>query len=143
MSFWDKIADAFKDAANAVANAGESVAEKVAAATVSGANLFTTGWQDVFNGNFQQGFTEVGFGMARMVGVPTPGIDGNTFADIVGQAAQWSLQQYSSGGQQVCFTAYVAQVKSNLAAHDIIWTDEFMGPLTAGAQQLSWINMSC
>ncbi|MDP3279767.1 MAG: hypothetical protein Q8M57_01695 [Nitrosomonas sp.] len=144
MSFWDSIGNAFKDAANAVANAGEAVGDKIAAATVSGANLFVGGWKDVFNGNFQQGFFEVGLGMAKCVGIPMPpGISGDTYADIVGQAAQWSLQQYQTSGQPLCFSAYEDEVRQNLSNNHIPWTDSMDGPLRAGATQMSWINMSC
>ena len=143
MSFWDSIGNAFKDAAEAVASAGESIGEKVAAATVAGANLFASGWKDVFSGDFQQGFSEVGFGMAKMAGILPPGIDGDSYANIVAEAAQWSLQRYSTSGQKTCFSDYVNEVKANLARLNIPWTDDMMGPLTAGAQQMTWINMSC
>jgi hypothetical protein len=119
------------------------VGEKIAVATVSGANLFASGWKDVFSGNFQQGFTEVGFGMARCLGIPTPGITGDSYADIVGQAAQWSLQQYQGSGALMCFTAYEAKVKSNLASNNIPWDDSMDGPLRAGAAQMSRIDMGC
>ncbi len=132
MSIFDSIGKAFSNAGKAIATA-----------VVDGGNLFVDGWKDVFSGDFQKGITEVGFGMAKCIGIPTPGITGDTYADIVGQASQWSLQQFQSTGQKQCYSTYEQHVKDELASQSIPWTDSMDGPLLEGAKQMSWINLDC
>lgn len=139
MSIWDSIGDAFED----VADVGKSVAEKIATATVSGANLFASGWKDVFSGDLQNGFKEVGFGMAKFLGIMPPGVTGDSYTEIVGNAALWSWQQYQSSSQLVCFSAYESEVRTNLAKNNIPWSDGMNDPLKAGARKMAWINMDC
>lgn len=149
MSIWNSIGNAFTGAAKAVENAGESaanaavsVADKVAEATVSGANLFVSGWKDVFSANFQQGFTEVGFGMAKCLGIPTPGITGGTFAEIIGEAAKFSLQQYEKTNHQ-CFSEYESDVKKRLMEQNIPWAASMEEPLKEGALHMPWLDLGC
>lgn len=144
MDIFDSIGDAFKSAADAVAD----VATKIAVVTVNGANLFGSGWKDVFSGNIQQGFSEIGIGLAAAVGVPVPGMDmsqlGETYADILGQAAQWGLQEYHTTNQLQCYSAYKAKVEGLLQSKSIPWNNDTMeSKLREGAVSLGFIDMNC
>ncbi|HEX8266051.1 MAG TPA: hypothetical protein VF596_11635 [Pyrinomonadaceae bacterium] len=158
MSFWDKIKDGVTDAADKVASGVTDAADKVAGAADSaydfskdaatltaltlgdGANLFSSGWQDVFNGDFQNGVRNIGMGMAEAVGILSPQVT-RQYEDSVGQASLWALQQSKQNNQKTCLTAYRDQVKANLAKNGLQWNDKMEGNLESNIPP--WINPLC
>lgn len=171
MSIFDDIGNAFEDAGNAIKNtaedAGNAIADttvkagnaiagaaestfdfskKVMAvigiATLDGVNMYNTGWQDVFNGDFKEGLSNVVVGMCEVVGVLPPDIV-QKYDDMVGQATLWSLLQSKDANRQICFSTYLNQVKTNIQNLGLQWDDQMEQNLREGVQQMPWINPGC
>ena len=149
MGFFDDIGNAFKSAYEAVADAADgawSFAKKVltnASLTIAdGANLFVSGWRDVFSGNFQQGLSKIAVGLVEAVGL-LPTKYASRYEDALGQASLWSLQQSKTRDKQICFSEYVEQVKQNFKRLDLDWTDKMPDILKQNLHDMPWINPGC
>lgn len=140
MSFWSSLGDDFKTAWDGT----KSLAEKVALSTANGANVFASGWKDVFSGDFQQGLQNISRGIFLTLGVPPePPVQASQLDDALGSAALWSLQQYQRTNAAVCFSSYQRQVEANFSSLGIQWSEAIGEQLLDGAENMAWIDMGC
>lgn len=140
MSFWNDIGDDFKKAFDGA----KTIGEKVALSMANGANVFASGWKDVFSGNFQQGLKNISAGILLTLGVPPePPVQGSQIDDALGSAALWSLQQYQQTNTAQCYSEYENKVRQNLAGLGVGWTQDIADKTRDGAQNYAWINMGC
>ncbi len=163
MSFWDSIKNAFSSAGQAIEHAAEDAGKAIAGAATDawdwtkhagesaalaladGANLFVSGWKDVFSGNFQQGLREMAMGLAEAIGVPQTDQLAKRYEEVLGQTSLWSLQQSKQRNAQICYSEYDAQVKQNIANQGLQWNDRMEQTLRNGVTQngMTWINLGC
>jgi hypothetical protein len=159
-NIFDDIGNAFKTAGGAVADAAKSAASQVAdaggeawsfsdkvlvsgaLALADGANIFQSGWRDVFSGNFEKGLAEMGVGLCEMAGVLPPQY-ASYYEEVLGQASLWSLQQSKTRDKQICFSEYVGQVKQNIERQNLKWTDNMPDVLRGNLHDMPWINPGC
>lgn len=165
MSIWDRIRHAVSSAASTVAGAAEDAAGKAGAAGASAVNasrdtgifagealrdrsvIFRQGWQQVFSGDAQTGFTNVGFGMAQLAtGSQPPAWVAEKYRDTAGDATQWAYQEYTrKENQPVCYTAYRTQMQAGLAKRGVKWMDPMDGELRGlvTSYDLYFIELAC
>jgi hypothetical protein len=164
MSFWSRITGAISRAGDAIRHVGQSAAGQVARTSTTAydfsrdsgtqgglairdrSGIFTHGWQQVYSGDMQSGFTNVGFGMAQLATGSQPSAwVAEQYRDTLGDAFLWAQQQALTTQRKVCFSALCQNVKAGLAKRKVSWADAMAADLRGLIQQnnMDSIDLGC